>query len=451
MRRGTIGCGAGRPSAWGRALLFGLLLATAGGCDQVQELFGKEASPQEVAEQAMARARAAEKQGNFAAAEQAYREAMTALPQASAPVLALADLFERRGEDTRAIFELQQAAQIMAEDPAPYDRIGEILLRQDRYAQAAEAFGKALERDPSDPSHGRNLVLALALAGRSEQARQELVALLSGHPGEASLVALDAIVLHAEGRGTEGRARVEAAVRESTEADPFRFLGIYYLRIGEPSAAVQAFKGAVERGVHDPWTRRLMAQAMLRSGDAQGAASELQALIRERPRDAIALAVYARALLATGAYDAAQRMAQRALQQNSQLGEAYLALGEIFEAKHQPERALQAYQRALKADPRNTAALRHLALAEKGAGRLTDAAAAYERLLTIDPKDGRAKRELLEIYVHLPSDARHGLPIVNELLEENPGDLELLELKRKLKAAIKRAPRRVRRGPVIMR
>ncbi len=422
-----------------------------GGCDQLAELFGKEKSAQEKATLAMTQASALLQQGNEADAEQAYREAMTFVPQDSAPVLALAALYEQRGEDTRAILELRQAADLLSTDSAPRERIGDIFLRQDRHRAAAEAYRKALDISPMNDGLARKLALASVLGGQVAQARREVTRLKGNDPAHPETQAIEGMVLALSGDSHAARSLLESAARASVEASPSRLLGLFYLREDEPTAAVQAFKGAQERGGNDPWTLRLLAQALIASGSGAEAVELLEPAVRARPRDPIVLAAYARALVARGQYEEGLEAAGRAVRQNSGLGAAHLAQGDALEAMGRFDNALTAFRNAVKATPRLSEAYRRLALLEQRKGRPVEAAAALERLVAISPNDRRAKLELLDAYVAAPSEARKGVALCDALLLEEPDNVRYLELRQQMAKEIKRRPSGGSRGPVIMR
>ncbi|MDF1565531.1 MAG: tetratricopeptide repeat protein [Deltaproteobacteria bacterium] len=432
-------------------LLVSALALLSGGCEQLAELFGKEMTPQEKATEAMNQARMLLQQGDQAGAEEAYRKAMTHVPDDSAPVLALAAMYEQRGEDTRAVLELRQAADLLSTDAAPRERIGDILIRQDRFGPAAEAYKRALDILPMSEPLGRKLALASLLGGQISDARREIGRLKGSDPAHPETQALDGLVMAAEGRGHEARSLIESAARASSEPAPSRLLGLYYLQMGEASAAVQALKGAQERGGSDPWTLRLLAQALIASGAGAEAVELLDPAVRARPRDPIVLAAYARALVARGQYEEALQAAGRAVRQNSGLGAAHLAQGDALEAMERYDQAARAYRSAVKASPQLGEAYRRLASLESRQGRMVEAAAALERLVALSPGDRRAQVELLEAYAAAPSEARKGLDLVDRLLAEEPQNTRFLQLRAQMQAEVKRRPSGGRAGPVIMR
>jgi len=420
------------------------------------ELFGQEKSPQEQVNEWMGVARAREDAGDDRGAEEALRKAITADPSNSAPALAVAELYERRGEDTRAVLELRQAAGLMPTDSAPDRRVGELFLRQDRYAGAADAFESALAKSPTDMELSRLYIIALLGAGKVSEGRVELARLLERGPNNPENLALDALALAAEGQVSVARIRLESAAQSSSLAFPSRLLGIFYLREGEPSAAVQAFKSAREKGADDPWTLRLMAQALTEAGQGEEAVALLAPILKQRPLDSLMLSIYARALVSRGAYEEALTAAKRAVKQNPSLAMAHLAKGDAYAALERPDDAVASYKAASSASRTMVAPYRRLAAVQRSRGRSFEASMALEQVVALAPGDRHARLELLECYILAATDLDKASALLKVLLSEAPSDAQVLDLKLKLESKEKslksgsKGSRRARR-PVIMR
>jgi tetratricopeptide (TPR) repeat protein len=70
-----------------------------------------------------------------------------------------------------AVQHLKRAAELEAQDPAVYANLGEALLRQANFAEAATAFEQALKLDPVERNPSANRARAI-LQGMSAAARQ---------------------------------------------------------------------------------------------------------------------------------------------------------------------------------------------------------------------------------------------------------------------------------------
>jgi tetratricopeptide (TPR) repeat protein len=70
-----------------------------------------------------------------------------------------------------AVRHLKRAAELKTQDPAVYANLGEALLRQSNFADAAIAFEQALKLDPVERNPSANRARAI-LQGRSVAARQ---------------------------------------------------------------------------------------------------------------------------------------------------------------------------------------------------------------------------------------------------------------------------------------
>lgn len=85
----------------------------------------------------------------------------------------LADAAGRERDNERAAELYRQAVTTYRELPAAWNNLGEILMEQEKYLQAAEAFSTAAELSPSDPRPVYNLGLLWDRRGYLREAREQ--------------------------------------------------------------------------------------------------------------------------------------------------------------------------------------------------------------------------------------------------------------------------------------
>jgi Tfp pilus assembly protein PilF len=117
--------------------------------------------------------------GQFAEAEEKYREALRAAPTDQTALVGLARLYDRQGQGPKAIETYQKAAQAHATSGLVFNDLGLCYRRQRQLDPALAAFRKAVDLQPDNAKYRNNLAGALVEGGRSEEALQELAAVNS--------------------------------------------------------------------------------------------------------------------------------------------------------------------------------------------------------------------------------------------------------------------------------
>ena len=110
---------------------------------------------------------------------------------------------------------LKKAANILGEDPGGIilNIEGDILVKQNRYEEAAEKYKKALEADPSNPGYNLSYALCLIEMGQYGEADELLVNIPSPDPAVLEMISYVAV--------KKGEyARAEEACRRALDIDP---------------------------------------------------------------------------------------------------------------------------------------------------------------------------------------------------------------------------------------
>ena len=245
----------------------------------------------------------------------------------------VAALRERFGE---AIDAYEEAADLAPERALPHASIGRILLRLERPQDALVAFGRALDRAPSDEMALAGRSEVLVALGRRVEAAEALVRLAEAHAaagrlGEAADAARQALEL-AESR--QGRRFVERLVDQLRDA-------------GGDAAAVAAMERAMR--ILEPPAEAPEAPAATAPEPAEGEPpSEVEHEPEAAPDTSERLVDEAESLAAAG--------------RSAEARERYLAAAAAYRTDRQLDAAVDACLTMLRFDPADPAV--HLLLAD---------------------------------------------------------------------------------------
>lgn len=137
--------------------------------------------------------------GDRAAAEDAYRAALTANPQLLAGWLNLADLLRTEGREADARDALEQALELAPDNGQALHAMGLLEVRAGNRKRALDYLRRAAGREDTGTRHRYVYAIALHDSGAEAQALQQLRALNSAAPGQENV--LLALVSYSEGAG----------------------------------------------------------------------------------------------------------------------------------------------------------------------------------------------------------------------------------------------------------
>lgn len=129
-------------------------------------------------------ARAQESAGDYAAAQQAYREAIKRSPDHAPAKNNLAYLIADHGGDLEEALRLaNEASRKAPQSPNFADTVGYVYLKMKRTDAAVQVFSGLSQRMPANATFRYHHGLALLESGRKQQARDEFEAALAAKPG----------------------------------------------------------------------------------------------------------------------------------------------------------------------------------------------------------------------------------------------------------------------------
>ncbi len=348
-------------------------------------------------------------------AQRVLLESAAANPKSALPWLALGRLNEQEGDAAAAEKSYRQA--VAAEDtPVSNLRLAQFLQRTTRINEAEQVLRRVDAQRPAQPTalpdfeliagkpdtalqhYQAALSSALAQAGKAKpasSAAQELLrnrALLATRLIEADVnladqkagpaksealqrarahiaqyqVDLDPAtlsILQAEVALTDSDLPVavmqaSAAVSLAPHSAPAHYvLAMSKSRSGNQADARAQWLAALECDPHFVPARLALTEDALASGNAKSAEQYVVAVVRDEPGNVQALNVFARVLLAEKRDSAAALMARRALAVDSASTQAHIVLGEIALAQHRPGEALIHYEQAVLLQPHSAEAM----------------------------------------------------------------------------------------------
>ncbi len=281
-------------------------------------------------------------------------------------------------------------------DAVSYAMLGEIDLKQKRYAEAVEATNKALANDPKATKLYAQLADAYTGAGNAKAAADARAKVGDGVPSLG-----DPIMLGLVKTQVQAPPAAPAQAPDKNAATP---------PSGVSEAALRTLTPARE------------AEFLLETRQYDAARQKLEGAMRSRPNDPELLYTYARVEAADGNLAQAKSRAQSAVDANSRDPAAWAVLGQVLEMSNDDRGAQEAYEKSISIDAKSDAqiALGNVLMRN---GRYDDAAERYRKLTQVSPGDAEAWTRLMaaqaaagkctaairELNGALGKDARNGI------------------------------------------
>ncbi len=283
---------------------------------------------------------------------------------------------------------------------------------------SALAGGAPLQTNTSDVEVQQRFRAALQAqrAGKLEAAAGEYQAVIRLQPHLAEAYANLGLIYYLQ-------LKFEKSVHALAKATALKpglrgtnlFLGMDYLKLNRPRAALPYLKRAVQNEPRNKQAALSLGTALWNSGQRLAALRRLRATAREFPRDADVL-------FALG--EAYQKSANNELDKT--LTEAGLATplyeqvsGDIYAEQRAWERAIVCYKRASEEDPQWKGAHLGIGTVLLREGKLNDAGSEFRQELKIDPASSRALARLAEALI-LGGHSSQGLQALGRAIRIAP-------------------------------
>jgi tetratricopeptide (TPR) repeat protein len=259
--------------------------------------------------------------GAVEAAENDFRKALGLAPEASLAREALIELYVDQNLPEKARPLVDEAIAARPDDETPYLRLADVQRLAGRTADAIEAVGHALERNPNLPEaylRLGELWLDEATAGGDAVAAEKAVAALESavrmdpSSGPAALALGRAYLsLGDETRGFAELAR--ASTTTPVPAEAWMLLGDLYRARKNPAEAVTSYHAYLNLSGDSPSVLERLGDAYVESGSPERGAEAYSKLASLEPRRVTPVLKAARAYLSIGDRESAVRICRRGL------------------------------------------------------------------------------------------------------------------------------------------
>jgi tetratricopeptide (TPR) repeat protein len=307
----------------------------------------------------------AAKQG---AAAVRYLDHLSPEEQASPPAAILrAGALKLMGREAAADNLLAEVEKNAGNDPGVAFSLGMVLVDWQRYADAENAFARALDADPTNFDVLYNLGLAAQHAGHMERAVQVYQAALRQHPNDADCLFNLASIYSQTGHSDEAVVPLMQAHHAAPQrTDILLALAQTSQDLGFYADAVTAINEYLKLKPQDDIARRERGFCLIRSTSLDRGLEDLRWYVQKHPKEA------------RGLYE--------------------LGIGETV---REPDKALEHFSAAVASDPNFSAARYARGILYYQMGKTDESIADLERVLKTDPNDFRSLDALGQDYVHL--------------------------------------------------
>jgi len=219
---------------------------------------------------------------NPAAAEGTLKTAIAIQPDFPAAQLALAEVYARKGWPDLALIEADRLQRRHPEASAGYQLEADILMGQNKPAQALPLFDKALRITASS-----ELVIKSAnaqrAAGKRDDATRRIDAWLAKRPDDVRVRRYRADTLMADGQPKQAALEIEATlVQDPSNAAALNNLALAYQQLHDPRAQKTA-EDAVKLAPDNAVIRDTLGWILVDSGDAARGVVELRKALAKAP------------------------------------------------------------------------------------------------------------------------------------------------------------------------
>ena len=290
----------------------------------------------------------------------------------------LADTLVETGDSAGARKLLEDTTREYADQPVAFTMLGQLALKQKRYADAVDALNRAIKLDPK--AAGLYAYLADAYAGQGNTKAAD-----------------------------EARAKVGPG---TAELDDPLVTGM----LGAQSQAPAAGGGTVAD-----------AQAFARQGNFQAARDALGAVLSKKPDDIEALTLGARIEATLGNHAIAQLYVDQALKAKPDDASVHAVNGIVAEYAGDDAKAYDEYRQAQKLDRKLPDSWLLLGNAEMRRARYAQAAEQYRGLIALQPDSANAYAHLVASLV-AQGKCDGALQAINSVLDRRKNDGDLLQI-----------------------
>ncbi len=318
-----------------------------------------------------------------------YQKAITLQPNLAAAYRNLARVWMQDGKQEEANECWYEAFSLEPEkvSPAHHFKLGNILFRQGKIAQAIACYQRAIELNPNLHGVYQNLAKALTKQGKLDEAAvclQKATA-LNGNYSVSGSNAVDSVPAATQVNASQNSRKPAAETGDKIASS---------VEINNPAKSAETLRlsaRAIDSGKPVTVVNSLSAEAYIKQAESyytQGkfeeAITECKRAIEIKPEVAIAYKIAGNATQAMGKVDAARYWYTEALEIEPNFAEIHANLGSIYAQHKQWQKSIACYQKAIEIKPDLVVAYRNLAKVFLQSGQPQAGAEYWYEALTLD-------------------------------------------------------------------
>jgi Flp pilus assembly protein TadD len=340
------------------------------------------------------------------------------------------NIYLRREDYVHALVEYRRAATMKADDPAIENDLGICYekLKDDR--NAAMAFMKASDLQPTNAIYGRNAGLALIRADRATEAGQYLQRADPADPSVGIAMADSYVHSGDNAKALQAYENVRGSMGDNAA---FWFnLGVMRSAAHDYRGAEDAYRKALSISPNDLDSLTNLGLLLFRRGDYREAETVFDKLSGLNPDSVDAKMDLGSAAAKAGDTDKAASAWASALRSNPSDVRMRIALGDLKLQNGDAPGAEMQYRRVLHSDPNNARALNGLGLIYLKHSSLASAEAAFRSSLQSDPHYIPAYNNLaitMERQNHRPQ----AIAVLQKAMQLDPQDASIQKTMQRLK------------------
>jgi len=385
------------------------------------------------------------------------------------PVL-LAEAYSSAGRSAEAIEWLEEHT---ASDPRLLPTLGEFYERERKWKEAADAYGRAVQRAPRNTELRARYASALVNAGGRDnltRARDVLNEVVSARPNDARVLYLlsqterrlgDSKAAEATARkviaqnakspwgyyalaeALEARQDYQRVVDElgpvaaefrTKATDPsfdigllLPHLGFAYSQLGQHDKAIATYEDARRLAPKDASVAAYLTEAYLAAKKYPLVLTTAKAALADNPDDARLVRLQAQALRHSGRTDEGAALLQQSLTRNADDPTAYIALAQYYADAERGPQAVSVLQDAQKKFPSDRSITFELGATFDKQKRYADAEAAFKELIARDPQNAAALNYLGYMLAERGERLDESVRYVSKALELDPDNGSYLD------------------------
>jgi tetratricopeptide (TPR) repeat protein len=251
--------------------------------------------------------------------------------------------------------------EILPTDSLGWQRLGLILISQQKINEAAGAFSRAIEFDPTDVISLQNLGQSLWLTGRKEEAIAKYRRAVKLQPSFAIGWLSLGTVLEETGRKSDAEGSFQkAAASQSSRVTDLIALARFCRGRQWSDAAATNYDKATKLDPEDVTLHIEAGEFLLASGRLPEAGDQFAEALRLSPNSAKVHHLYGAILGQLGMPVEAEQQFRETLKLDPEFLEARLNLGIALMTQDKPEEALSCFEAVLQKNPTNQLALKYI-------------------------------------------------------------------------------------------